>query len=191
MQVCLGVCACLECRPPPSLPSSSCRPFKSRERRVVSLIPTSSPTSEFFPRHAIRAGERLSSSSGGVHGLSRWLCCCQEGPLEIRLHHTLPVFSFVGVRWSSTKVGRNGTMGGSRYWAPPRLVGTWLLALGLGALEHRLGSSLAGSSPGLTPLLYWKQRRGSSWRGFSSSDVRGSSVRSLSPRIFLTALSYP
>ena len=45
--MCLRACARLEREPPSSPPSSLCRLFKPRERRVASLILTSSPTSEF------------------------------------------------------------------------------------------------------------------------------------------------
>jgi hypothetical protein len=39
------------------------------------------------------------------------------------------------------KMGRNDAMGGSGHWTPPWLPSTRLLALGLGAFEHRLGGS--------------------------------------------------
>jgi hypothetical protein len=62
------------------------------------------------------------------------------------------------------KMGRNDAMGGLGRWAPPWLVDTWLLALDLGAFEHRLGGPLVGSSPGAPPLLYRKRHRGSFWQ---------------------------
>ena len=84
---------------------------------------------------------------------------------------------------------RNVAMGGLGHWVPPWLVGTRLLALGLGAFELRLGSSLAGSSLGVPPLSLPKAASGWFLAGSSSSDVRGSSARQVSPRLLSTVFS--
>ena len=147
MRVRLGFCTCLECRLPYSPPSSSCRLFKSREKREVCLIPTSSLSSEFSSMSNL--SERIAVSIGR-HG-SRSIAPCRCS-------------SSMGVRGSSVKMGRNNAMGGLGHWALPWLAGTQLPALGLGAFEHRLSDPLAGSSPGAPPLLYQKRRRGGFWR---------------------------
>ena len=81
LRVRLGVCTRLECQPPSSPPSSSCHLFKSRDKRAVHLIPTSSLSFEFPPmsnssertvvsieRHGSRSILAASPPPGGTFG---------------------------------------------------------------------------------------------------------------------------